>query len=70
MERKKLYKIDTYYPSSQICSVCGYQNKEIKNLKIRNYICPKCQNELERDQNAAVNIMFEGIKKYMKEIKI
>lgn len=65
---KKLYKIGSYYPSSQICSVCGYQNKKIKDLSIRNYICPKCQNKLDRDQNAAVNILFEGVKKYMQEL--
>lgn len=65
---KKIYKVDPYYPSSQLCSVCGYQNKIIKNLSVRKYTCPKCQNELDRDQNAAVNIMLEGIKQYMKEL--
>ena len=63
MERKKLYKIDPYYPSSQVCSICGYQNKKIKDLRIRKYTCPKCKRELDRDQNAAINILFEGIKK-------
>ena len=65
---KKLYKIDPYYPSSQVCSVCGYQNKKLKDLRIRKYTCPKCKRELDRDQNAAINILFEGIKKYMEEI--
>ena len=65
---KKLYKIDTYYPSSQICSKCGYKNNKIKNLNIREYTCPNCHNELDRDYNAAENIMFEGIKMFMKEI--
>lgn len=65
---KKLYKIDTYYPSSQICSKCGYKNKKIENLNIREYTCPNCHNELDRDYNAAENIMFEGIKMFMKEI--
>ena len=65
---KKLYKIDTYYPSSQICSICGYQNKITKDLSVRKYICPECQNELDRDYNAAVNILFEGVKQYMKEL--
>ena len=67
---KKLYKIDTYYPSSQICSKCGYKNKKIKNLNIREYTCPNCHNELDRDYNAAENIMFEGIKMFMKEILV
>ena len=67
---KKLYKIDTYYPSSQICSKCGYKNNKIKNLNIREYTCPNCHNELDRDYNAAENIMFEGIKMFMKEILV
>lgn len=67
---KILYKINTYYPSSQICSKCGYQNKEIKDLKIRNYECPNCHNELDRDYNAAENIMFEGLKMYLKRITL
>ena len=67
---KKLYKIDTYYPSSQICSKCGYRNKKIKDLNIREYTCPNCQTELDRDYNAAENIMFEGIKMFMKEILV
>ena len=66
---KKLIQIDRYYPSSQICNVCNYQNKEVKDLSIRNWECPVCHTEHERDYNAAVNIMFKGLEKYMKEIK-
>lgn len=64
----KMYKIDTYYPSSQICSICDNKNENIKDLSIRNYECPKCGNLLDRDYNAAINIMYEGLKMYMKEI--
>ena len=67
---KKLYKIDTFYPSSQICSNCGYKNPLLKNLYIREYNCPNCDCELDRDYNASVNIMFEGLKRYMNEIQI
>ena len=63
---KKLIKVDTYYPSSQICSVCGYQNKITKDLNVREYTCPKCGTRHDRDYNASVNIMFEGITKYFK----
>ncbi len=66
---KKLIQIDRYYPSSQIRNVCNYQNKEVKDLSIRNWECPVCHTEHERDYNAAVNIMFKGLEKYMKEIK-
>ena len=65
---KKLYKIDTYFPSSQICSNCGYKNPLLKNLDIREYTCPSCHTELDRDYNAAINICFEGLKKYMNEV--
>ena len=63
---KRLIEINRYYPSSQICSVCGYQNKKVKDLSIRSWECPECGTNHDRDINAAVNIMFEGLKKYMK----
>jgi len=66
---KKLYKIDTYYPSSQICNKCDYKNEKIKDLSIREYECPKCGSYLDRDFNAALNIMYEGLKKYIKEME-
>jgi len=65
---KQFYQIDTYYPSSQICSRCGYREKDIKDLSIRKWECRSCTNINERDINASINIMFEGIKKYMKGI--
>ncbi len=68
LKGKKLYKVNEYYASSQICSVCGYQNKIVKDLSVRKYICPSCKVELDRDQNASVNILFEGVKMYMKEL--
>ncbi len=66
---KKLIQIDRYYPSSQICSVCNYQNRKAKDLSIRKWECPVCHTEHNRDYNAAVNIMFKGLEKYMKEMK-
>lgn len=65
---KQFYQIEQYYPSSQICNRCGYQNKEMKDLRIRKWECQKCTNINERDINASINIMFEGIKKYMKKV--
>ena len=65
---KKLIQIDRYYPSSQLCSVCEFQNKELKNLSIRKYDCPMCHTKHDRDFNASVNIMFEGLKIYMQSL--
>ena len=67
---KKLYKVDTYYPSSQICSKCGHRNKIVLDLSVRKYECESCHNYLDRDYNAAENIMFEGVKQYMKEVLV
>ena len=65
---KKLIKINTYYPSSQTCSVCGNRKKELKNLSIRRFVCEKCKNEIDRDINASINILMEGIRKYIGQI--
>lgn len=63
---KYFYQIDTFYPSSQTCSVCNKIDKRYKDLMLRIYDCPKCNNIMDRDLNASINIMFEGLKIYMK----
>ena len=64
---KKVININKYFPSSQVCNRCEYKNEEVKDLSVRKWICPKCGFEHDRDINASVNIMFEGLKIYMKE---
>ena len=65
---KRYIQIDSYYPSSQECSKCGYKNEKVKELSVRNWNCPECGSYHDRDINASQNILFEGIKKCVKEL--
>lgn len=56
---KKAVFVDRFYPSSKTCSKCGYKKKDLK-LKDREWTCPQCGTKIDRDINAAVNILKEG----------
>ena len=66
LKGKFYYKINAYYPSSQICSHCGYKNENIKDLSIREYDCKECGTHNDRDINASLNILLEGLKLHYK----
>jgi putative transposase len=59
---RTLIKVDTFYASSQICSKCEYQNPEVKNLAARRWTCPVCLAVHDRDLNASINILREGLR--------
>jgi putative transposase len=63
LERKggKLVEINRFFPSSKLCSICFYQMNEMP-LDIREWTCPHCGTQHDRDGNAATNIRAEGIR--------
>ena len=65
--RSKLKPVDQWFPSSKTCCVCGFVRKKLP-LSVREWTCPQCGTWLPRDENAAVNILIEGLgpKKFLK----
>ena len=59
---KLISRIDRFYPSSQICSHCGNKSSQTKDLSVRTYICEECGLEIDRDYNASINILNEGLR--------
>ena len=59
---KTVSVVDRFYPSSQLCSVCGTQWPGTKDLSVREWTCPHCGAHHDRDVNAAQNILNEGLR--------
>ena len=64
----EIIRVPTMYPSSQICSCCGYKNPLVKNLAIRSWECPQCHTNHDRDTNASINILNKGDFYYGKKV--
>lgn len=59
---KRVVEVDRFFPSSQLCSVCGNKWSGTKDLSVRYWTCPACGNIHDRDVNAAKNILNEGLR--------
>lgn len=65
----EIIKVPKFYASSQLCSCCGHKNPLVKDLTIRQWVCPNCKTNHDRDINAATNILNKGLEiKYEKLI--
>ena len=62
LQGKYYYQVDTFYPSSKMCNHCGSKTEVTNNLNIINWECTNCGNKNDRDINASINIMFEGLR--------
>ena len=65
---KNILQVDTFYPSSKLCHKCNHKNDNLK-LADREWVCPNCKSNLDRDLNAAINIKNKALSEHRVKIK-
>lgn len=59
-EGSHLVKVDRFFPSSKMCSCCGTTNQDL-TISDREWLCSTCGTHLNRDLNASINILNQGL---------
>ena len=64
---KTVLEANKWFASTQTCNVCGFKNKETKDLSVRKWICPECKTHHDRDINSAINLKKLGLNYVLSE---